>query len=245
MVYDCFLFFNELELLDIRLHEMSRVVDKFVLVESTVTFTGNQKKLYFENNKSRYSEYLDKIIHVVVSDSPVGNDVWGREHFQRNQISRGLVDASPDDYVIVSDVDEIVRSSSLVSLIKCQDKCPIKFKQDFYYYNVNCRSRNMWQGSVMIQFKDYKSAREVKYGKVSYTEEKGGWHFSYFNDIRYKLMSFSHTEFGGDKYIEEEYINDRIKRSVDLFGRPSEPFEYTDKYLDSLPEYMPYKGIYI
>lgn len=70
MVYDCFTFFHELDLLDLRLEIMNATVDRFVLVESTVTFSGKDKYLFFKNNRERYSKYLDKIIHVVVDDTP-------------------------------------------------------------------------------------------------------------------------------------------------------------------------------
>ena len=70
MIYDCILFNDELDILDLRLHTLNNSVDKFVIVESTVTFTGNNKKLYFENSKQLFKKYSDKIIHVIVDDTP-------------------------------------------------------------------------------------------------------------------------------------------------------------------------------
>ena len=69
-IYDAFLFFNELDLLDIRLNLLNDVVDKFVIVESTVTFSGKTKKLFFDENKQMFEKFSDKIIHIVVSDTP-------------------------------------------------------------------------------------------------------------------------------------------------------------------------------
>ena len=69
-VFDCFMFFNELDLLEIRLIELSELVDRFVLVEATRTHTGFQKPLYFADNKSRFASFLDRIIHVIVDDLP-------------------------------------------------------------------------------------------------------------------------------------------------------------------------------
>jgi len=66
MIYDCFSFFNELDLLEIRLHELDPVVDKFVLVEASKTFQGKDKPLFYDENKERYKEFSEKIIHVVV-----------------------------------------------------------------------------------------------------------------------------------------------------------------------------------
>ena len=70
MVYDCFQFFNELDILKIRLNVMNDVVDKFVISEATETFSGLKKPLYYEENKEMFKEFEDKIIHVVVDDTP-------------------------------------------------------------------------------------------------------------------------------------------------------------------------------
>src|SRR4051812_5983866 len=99
MIYDCFTFFNELDLLEIRLNELDPVVDKFVLVEATKTHQGKEKPLYFTMNKSRYEKFLPKIIHVVVDTYPdyEGQSAWLLEHHQRNMIMKGLEGCSPAD----------------------------------------------------------------------------------------------------------------------------------------------------
>lgn len=116
MIYDCFIVFNELDLLEIRLNLLKDVVDKFVVVEGVLTHTGKPKPLYFNDNKSRFVAFADKIIHVIVDDFPSPptdyteqQASWMREDFQRNAILRGLTDANADDIVIVGDVDEIPR----------------------------------------------------------------------------------------------------------------------------------------
>jgi len=107
-IYDCFTFFNELDVLEIRLNILNDKVDYFVLVEATTTHSGKKKELYFENNKSRYSEFSKKIIHVVVDDMPeLKDDRWVLENFQRNAIMRGLSDCKEDDVIMISDLDEI------------------------------------------------------------------------------------------------------------------------------------------
>jgi beta-1,4-mannosyl-glycoprotein beta-1,4-N-acetylglucosaminyltransferase len=111
MIYDCFPFFNELELLELRLNELAGVVDKFVLVEATRTFTNQPKPLCFQENRERFAAFADKIIHVVVTDSPDSTNPWVVEHFQRNCIARGLTQCRADDWVLVSDLDEIPRAT--------------------------------------------------------------------------------------------------------------------------------------
>lgn len=106
MTYDCFPFFNELDILEIRLNTLDKHVDKFVLVEASKTQSLLDKPYFFEENKARYSKFLNKIIHVKVSDNP---DLpgWVMENHQRNCITRGLVDCNGEDTILISDVDEI------------------------------------------------------------------------------------------------------------------------------------------
>jgi beta-1,4-mannosyl-glycoprotein beta-1,4-N-acetylglucosaminyltransferase len=91
--YDCFTFFNELDLLEIRLHELCRVVDTFVLVEAPWTFQGDTKPLFFDENKRRFRRFLPQIRHIIVPNEPETNDPWQREFHQRNCIRLGLTDA--------------------------------------------------------------------------------------------------------------------------------------------------------
>ncbi len=138
-IYDCFLFFNELEMLDIRLNELYDKVDHFVLVESTETFQGNPKPLYFEKNKQLYAPYLDKIIHVVLDEHFETDNPWQREYHQRDQILRGLKGCHRRDIAIISDADEIVRKSKIDELVpslsdaqilSCSQKCTFSISID-------------------------------------------------------------------------------------------------------------------
>jgi beta-1,4-mannosyl-glycoprotein beta-1,4-N-acetylglucosaminyltransferase len=118
-VYDCFTFFNELDLLEIRLNVLNDVVDYFVIVEGDRTHTGNEKDFLVELNRDRFKEFESKIIYVKVDDFPsiegIGNDEFGRssawilERMQRNAIDRGLKSANDNDVILVSDLDEIPR----------------------------------------------------------------------------------------------------------------------------------------
>ena len=115
MIYDCFSFFNELDLLEIRLNTLDKVVDKFILAESPLTHTGHPKPLYYKENKERFAAFNDRIIHIVVDDFPAMPDdmqirekAWTRENWQRNAIVRGLPkDIKNDDILLISDLDEI------------------------------------------------------------------------------------------------------------------------------------------
>jgi len=120
-IYDCFTFFNELELLKVRFEELYEDVDHFVLVEASKTFSGNSKPLYFSENAHQFEKYKEKIIHVVVDDFPAptcdpDNDRWVREEFQRNAMLRGLVGCKDEDIILISDLDEIPNQQSIYQI---------------------------------------------------------------------------------------------------------------------------------
>ncbi|MBG6205322.1 beta-1,4-mannosyl-glycoprotein beta-1,4-N-acetylglucosaminyltransferase [Labrenzia sp. EL_13] len=128
MLYDCFVFHNEFDLLEIRLREMGDSVDRFVLVEADQTQRGSPKPFYFDENRDRFAPWADKIIDLQVrfpDQLPPALGVyknrrkmdWERENYQRNCISRALESCDPDDLVLLSDVDEIVRAPTLAKVM--------------------------------------------------------------------------------------------------------------------------------
>lgn len=173
MIYDCFTFFNELDLLEIRLNILDKYVDKFVLVEATKTHQGKDKPLYFSENKNRFSKFQDKIIHVVVREYPVQqSDSWVFERHQRNMISEGLKTCRPDDVILVSDVDEIPNPEKITEY---KSKPGIKiFLQKMYYYYMNCVNTSMkenfrWPGTVMCNYADMNSPQHLRNLSIAVT----------------------------------------------------------------------------
>ena len=168
---DCIIFFNELELLSYRLHILKNVVDYFVIVESTHTFSGKEKPLFFHENKDKFADFADKIIHIVVDDLPhkyphidyknfYSGEQWQNEIFQRNAISRGIEKLHLDDHdiLIISDVDEIPDPITLYP-IKHQET-PIEIHMlamDFYYYNLNTKLYDTWTEAKVLSYKNTKS----------------------------------------------------------------------------------------
>lgn len=120
-IVDSFIFFNELDLLEIRLEYLYDSVDYFVIVESNTTFTGNPKPYNFLKNKQRFKKFDKKIIYSkldLFNYKPENNSAWEREIFQRNHISQALseLNLDQDDLIFVSDVDEIPNKASLLQL---------------------------------------------------------------------------------------------------------------------------------
>lgn len=161
MIYDCFTFFNELDLLEIRLNELDSCVDKFVLVEATLTHQGKPKPLHYDENKERFAAFHHKLIHVIVSEYPdnSGSSTWVFEKFQRNSIRDGLKNAKPGDVIMISDVDEIPRPEKIKEAANM--KGTRVFRQRMYYYYLNCVNATalgdqqyFWNGTVMINYED-------------------------------------------------------------------------------------------
>jgi beta-1,4-mannosyl-glycoprotein beta-1,4-N-acetylglucosaminyltransferase len=114
-IYDCFTFFNELDVLELRLMTLWDTVDYFVLCEATVNYRGAKKELVFEKNKARYEKYMSKIIYLLCDDlnekaahePDEYKQLWIRENHQRNWVAKGYANAQPNDIVLISDLDEI------------------------------------------------------------------------------------------------------------------------------------------
>lgn len=213
MIYDCFSFFNELDLLEIRLNVLCPVVDKFILVESPYTHTGLPKPLYYAENKDRFSCFNDKIIHIVIEDFPSISDAsvremaWIRENWQRNAIVRALPKSpTSDDYVIISDLDEIP-SPEAVKKAKCFSGVSHFYLEMFHYFvNFKNYSVPIWRGgpqglplSLLMSLPPpqdsdliYPIDRRVNTGmtptairflKPKHTIKNAGWHFSYCGGV--------------------------------------------------------------
>lgn len=244
MIYDCFSFYNETSLLDLRLHELSEVVDKFVLVEATKTHSGQDKPLYFDENKSMYSQFLHKIIHIVVNDMPMSpeevqraitpqdqkwldtgyqrGDNWVRERYQRNAIMRGLTQCYPDDIIIIEDADEFVRPEIVRKLesTMCRGSNAVQQSLCSYWLNMKCTNMS-WSGSKVLRYKDITSPSEDRFHTpASCFIHDGGWHFNFMGGseaIRQKIKAYAHQEFNVDDVLEN--VETRLANKTDVLGR--------------------------
>lgn len=239
MIYDCFTFFNELDLLEIRLNYLNDVVDKFVLVEMAKTHSNKEKPLYFAKNKARYKQFLDKIIYVEAKYSGEENpDSWLLENFQRDCIMQGLEKAKNDDVVIISDLDEIP-SRDVIKNYKSGIVVP-QLRMMYYYLNCMNTTDSIWTNGTRIgHLSDLKNpnqdmthmfgARYTKQGTPTNFRfcsgeyaANGGWHFSYLGGtdaIKCKLESFAHQEFNKPNFRNKRTLEARIRKGEDIFGR--------------------------
>src|ERR1700733_5689923 len=137
MIYDCFTFFNELDVLEIRLHVLADVVDRFVLVEARQTFQRGSKPLYYRDNLDRFKSFADRIEHIVVDEFPPGaSGPFDCEFWQRNSIRLGIQNAAIGDTIMISDVDEIPKPECVIAAAS-RGGVTI-FRQLMFSYFLNC-----------------------------------------------------------------------------------------------------------
>ena len=282
-IFDCFMYFDENTVLDVRLNYLNKYVDKFVIIEAEYNHKGEKRKPKFDIKN--FQMFRDKIIYLLVSqeaphieeindldseDNRGGKLIMNalkRENFQRNQIAGGLAEAEDEDWIIISDLDEIpnLKDNNLKDV-----KSPIVFfKQLMMYYKFNLILENYpWIGSKACKKKNLKSPQwlrnikdrayswwrldaffsETKYITIKIFEN-GGWHFSYLKspkDIEKKLRSYlHHTEYElnpvGIKNIEEMIINKKTIYNLKVDSR-SNKFDGGNKLekfdLSLLPLYI-------
>ena len=254
-IFDCFQYFNEDHIADLRFNILDEYVDFFIIVESTVNHQGQTRKLHFDKNK--YKKFQNKIVYIEVDDTPdnikkphTGGESLVEQH-QRNSIMKGLNKSQDNDLIILSDVDEIPDLSKL----KLFDKSKYAvFSQKMFMYKLNLLNlnENNWHGSKICLKKNLKSPqwlRNLKFKKYPFWRidkqknlqiiDNGGWHFAYLQDVKNiskKIKSFAHGEFNKEDIVSEKNIELRINQGEDVLGRG-----YKIKKIEidsSYPEYI-------
>jgi hypothetical protein len=260
-IYDCFTFYNELDLLDLRLAQLYDHVDRFVIVEATKTFQGNDKSLFLKANWNRYSKYQDKIIHVVVDDMN-NPDPWENERYQRDAIMRGLEGADPADVAIIGDVDEFIRPEAIEEMRKGTAmvyglRMPYSnFKFNYIVVN-DVETYCVWPTASRIDCltspEDLRRSRwTLNEFPMDYTDgvvkliEHAGWHFTYLGDnefIKNKIRSFAHSELNKDEILNQIDVDALMERGMG--HNPANPRKFVkvkldDYFPESLTQYPQY-----
>ena len=253
-IFDCFMYFDEEQVLDLRLNVLYQNVDYFVIVESTYNHKGEKRNLLF--NSKKFEKFNDKIIYLVYDKIPklvdpinetdnekekdgkyIMNALY-RENAQRDFILEGLKSAKKDDLILISDVDEIPKLSS-VNLNQVKNEI-ILFKQDMFYYKYNLSLPNFkWTGTKAVKKKNLVSPqwlRNVKdrkypfyridtfFSDKKYIDIKiindGGWHFSNIKSpemIEHKLRSYLHHREFDQVSLSIEEIDELVKKKQAIY----------------------------
>lgn len=254
MVIDAFYFFNELDLLEIRLNILDAHVDKFILIEFSTTYSGIPKESQYLKNKERYAKWNHKINHFIIDEQSASNDFkvmailnsnvgngesyWVREFCLKESAMKCLIGLDDDSVVYISDLDEIWNPETMVYK-RLPDYIIVRPKQIGYYYYLNnrCSEENGWTGTIVANYRTIKDKclNDLRTrSKTPFMEiENGGWHFGFIGGkegAKKKLVASNHPEY--NEWIKSiEYC---VENNLDYRGRD---FTY---WIDeeSLPQYL-------
>ena len=251
-IFDCFQFFDEEMLLDLRLNMLDKHVDRFVIVEATYKHNGESKKLIFDIN--RFSKFKNKITYIV-ADNPndnllkISNDdnaelreskkisnAYRREGNQVQKILEGITDAEPNDIIIISDLDEIPNLEQ-INFDKINEKL-IFFKQKMFYYKLNLFYKKMpWYGSKACKKKYFKSPKWIQWIK---NKKYPIWRIDIlFSQKKYNDIYF--VENGGWHFTNMRKPEDLEKKMLSFVHYPD--FEDSGLKLNDLKRIMNEKKV--
>jgi beta-1,4-mannosyl-glycoprotein beta-1,4-N-acetylglucosaminyltransferase len=195
------------------------------------------KPMCLENNAERFRAFKDKIIYLRFNQPMLPNiSPWIRESAQRDYTIEGLRDCSPDDIIITSDADEIIKKEAIELYDPKRGVTPLRIKMSYYY--VNCVSNEDWFRPQIMTYKDLAltGVNTMRYRYFGKCIDNAGWHFSYLGgveNIQKKIDAFCHTEFS----VTKESIENSVRDRVDLFGRNVTQYKI-EPLDDSYPKYL-------
>ena len=230
-VWDALIIYRELDLLELRLRVLNDVVDHFVVVEATSTFTGLPKPLNFRAAEARFAPWADKIVYIPVDLDPHAETAWDREHAQRFAIRKGLVGMADDDLLLVGDVDEIPRPHIVQHLGKNLD-VPTRLVQRQTVYRANWVLPVPWElGPFACRGSQTDNPMAAHMLGVPFPRwglykepllPDAGWHFSFLGhteDVGTKLASYSHQEENRERDHDRGNFERLFRFRIDVPGR--------------------------
>ena len=242
MLVDAFLYFDEKELVELRIKYLNDLVDHFIVVEADVTHQGKKKEWNFEpllkNNLKNFSQkihYHKLKIDMNEADSErgwiyekvKGGRSWKIENMQRNYIKEACKDFAAKDIIIISDLDEIPSKEKIKFIKSCDftTVAPVGLQQSLFQLNCKYLNLEKWIGSVV-------TTKELidKYEPQSFLDNKerisfftnAGWSFSSFgglNRVKTKFEAFAHEEYNKEEFKNDEHLIKCMKNGEDLFKR--------------------------
>lgn len=242
-IFDCVPFYNEFDLLRLRIACLEDLVDGFVVVEAHQTHAGKPKPLYLSASGAADLRAHPKL-SVNAVDLPVGFSDWERDQFQRNAIGDALrqAGARAEDLLLISDVDEIPTPGAVrrarEALARAAGRTILIFEQRMFYFRLNYElvwSRKLpWLGTAAVRFGDAPSINGVRTtgrnsrGKHArgYDREAqvfslgdGGWHFSYLGSDDFLRQKLAAHEEHGAKRRHGGSVKELIDARQSLFPR--------------------------
>jgi beta-1,4-mannosyl-glycoprotein beta-1,4-N-acetylglucosaminyltransferase len=220
MIYDCFTYFNEKEILEIRINELAPLKPIHVLIESKFTFTGKDKKLEYSCGDIKYENVIEFCAEVPNNGNP-----WDNEFAQRNYIKEALKSFNPndDDIIIISDVDEIPSCEAVKKYSLEMGQTFLMMNHYGGYLNL-IYGRNSWPYCKITTWGLLKNTtpNSVRLdGADTAVLQNAGWHFGWMGGIDRavtKFKSFSHQEPEIQQYSDYENLKQRLEKGQSIFG---------------------------
>lgn len=241
MIIDSFMFGSELDILEGRLEYLNPVVDKFILVESNLTHSGNTKPLHFAENIKRYKKYLHKIHYLPfmtnredynfdrlpTHDRDYDTGPWQLENAQRNHIAVAFEGYNADDILLLSDLDEIPHRTCIDITRDYFSKgyYALAVEHDYHAYNFRTKHQSPWVGTAIttLKYAQERGPQGIRNERHGYGHiTNGGWHLTWWGtvaDIQNKISSFSHQETNQERFKDPNYIIEHMKTGKDIFDR--------------------------
>jgi beta-1,4-mannosyl-glycoprotein beta-1,4-N-acetylglucosaminyltransferase len=262
-VYDLFLFNTEFDWLEIRVNQLFKQVDHFILLEAMQTFSNKPKPLYYHRNKDCLADLApDKLVYRALDLSEKDHGWWQanwrREEYARNamftKVFPLLANAAAPNYkdvILVSDVDEIPRPETIKVLRNCEFPKRTNLRSRFYYYSYQWEHHSKdWEHPQATWYDGLDKTilpnnLRWEYKKANWNYPNSSWHcsscFATVAEMDYKIASFSHQEFNKEKFRSPSEIVRRVRNGLDLFDRKKELYDRLDPVTD-YPDYLAQDG---
>jgi beta-1,4-mannosyl-glycoprotein beta-1,4-N-acetylglucosaminyltransferase len=226
-IFDCFTFYNEFDLLELRFQELYDVVDHFVISEANTTHSAQPKPFLFLDNLERYKPYLDKVIYVKVEDMPgavmehkqnphTGQlealpNFWHNERHQRDSLARGLANLTGDDVVVIGDIDEFIRPECIAAIRNDQQHSHWAFRMPMFNYRFNY----MWTEPLIYQVQNQalRGTRAAMFNNFTHIREIYGANWAnrpniYDNGVEY---CFQHAGWHFSSLGDSKHVANKLK----------------------------------
>lgn len=258
-VYDLFLFNTEYDWLEIRVNQLFKQVDHFILLEAMQTFSNKPKPLYYHVNKHCLLDLApEKLVYraldLAEKDHGWWFTNWNREEYARNAMFTKVFpllsgSAAPNykDIILVSDVDEIPRPETIRVLRNCEFPKKTNLRSRFFYYSYQWEHQTKdWEHPQATWYDGLDKTilpNTLRWGfqNANLNLQNSSWHcsscFATVAEMDYKIASFSHQEFNQQKFRDPSEIVRRVRSGLDLFDRRREVYQRQDPVLD-FPDYL-------
>lgn len=254
MVYNCVPFYNELDLLELRLHTMQDYVDKFIICEMNTTHSGKDKPFYFDQSKERFENFKSKIIHIK-AESPRSDNAWDNENYQRDIMQQWLdKNCEQEDLIVVQDADEILSEDFMDKIAGFDLSMPHITELDFYRYYINAEiigANQTWSSGPIFKYKFLRDnlgltltgLRDL-HPKLRFLNKiihNCGWHFTFLGgaeSISEKIKAYAHQESNNDFITNIERLENALKNNQDACNPNGPPFRKIALTQEKFPKYI-------